>query len=175
MRKRVRVPGVLFAFFALVAVLLVWAVQKPAPLQTPTAEQFRQAFPGDARRVLETGPSFVLYALDPHPFVREKEAFHGFGVWGKTRVTDPNERAVLLAALYDGVARSDQTMAACFNPRHGVRVTQNKRTLDLVICFECRQFAVYDGGKKTLAATSGTPRAVFDRVLDQAGVRRFPR
>lgn len=52
--------------------------------------------------MLETAPSFVLYSLNPSPFVQEKEAFHGFGVRGKMRVTDSGERAGLLAALRRG-------------------------------------------------------------------------
>lgn len=34
-------------------------------------------------------------------------------------------------------------MAACFDPRHGVRAVHGGHTVDLVICFECLSLKVY--------------------------------
>ena len=80
-------------------------------------------------------------------------------------------RKKLVAAFEKGIEDSDGTIAACFNPRHAMRVTHNGKTPDFVICFECVQVYVFLGKEhmKTLL-TTGSPQAAFDRVLKEAKV-----
>lgn len=142
---------------------------KARSLRRPTDTQLRAAFPGDSRQVLEQSQQFTLLSLNPSPATFEKEAFHGFGVLGKTEVAEAKKRASLIAALDDGIARAQES-AACFNPRHGIRVVRDKKTVELVICFECMNFYVYANGNKSGGGISRDPQALFDRVLAEAGV-----
>src|SRR3954471_16183202 len=92
--------------------------------------------PADARAALEKADEWELYSLDP---ARQKDppkdAFHGWKVLGHTTVKDADARKKLLGDLEKGAQDKHGTVAACFNPRHGIRVTAGDKTIDLVICF----------------------------------------
>ena len=65
-------------------------------------------------------------------------------------------------------------MAACFNPRHGIRVTRNEKEADFVICFECAQVEVFgENYGRFLIANSAQP--LFDSVLRISGIPREDR
>jgi hypothetical protein len=135
--------------------------------------------PKAAAEALDQAESLEVYSLDPSR-VRPKpgeekedkrETFHGFRVYGKATVKDPDTRKKLVAAFKAGVEDSIGAAALCFNPRHGIRVTHNGKTFDFVICFECLQIRVYEGeteGKTVLTADS--PQPVFDKILREAKV-----
>jgi hypothetical protein len=76
------------------------------------------------------------------------------------------------ARTHDGRAfRNDGRVAACFNPRHGIRASREGKTIDLVICFECLQVYVYaEEGRQGSFLTTSSPQPVFDQVLREAGV-----
>lgn len=61
------------------------------------------------------------------------------------------------------------TGRACFNPRHGIRVSHNTKRTDFVICFECLQVKVHGEGQGDFLV-SDFPKAIFDKVLRDAGV-----
>ena len=66
---------------------------------------------------------------------------------------------------------SEGDAAACFNPRHGLRVTRNGKTIDFVICFECFQVKVFGGDKDEGGfRITDTPQPSFDKVLRDAKV-----
>jgi len=101
------------------------------------------------------------------------ESFHGYPVLGKVEVTDPVGRREVATALRAGL--SEREMArACFWPRHGVRVTEGGRTADYLICFECCQLEVYDGGSKKVWTTGRSPQGALNRYLTAAGLPLAP-
>ena len=62
--------------------------------------------------------------------------------------------------------------AACFIPRHGIRMTSGRDTVDLVICFECLSVNVYVNDKREKGfLTTRDPQPTFDAVLKAAGVK----
>jgi hypothetical protein len=128
--------------------------------------------PKDARAALEAAAEWELYSLDPTRLTDPpKDNFHGWKVLGKTAVKDADTRTTLLAALDKGARDNDGTVAACFNPRHGIRVKAGDRTIDLVICFECFSASVYAGEEKSGSfLTTGSPQPAFDKVLAEAKV-----
>lgn len=109
--------------------------------------------------------------------------FHGHGIIGQVALSG-EARAKLLASFYDGFTlpysppradgRTDlkQIGLGCFNPRHGIRAVSGGKTVDLLICFECRHVEVYENGKLIMRRDPGTDAAklYFDRVLTQARV-----
>lgn len=119
--------------------------------------------------------SVVLYSLEPSsPNGNAKpdaRAFHGHAILGELPINDPAQRKKLFAAFRRGVADHDGTLAACFTPRHGLRIVREKTTLDLVICFQCSQVKVYENGvpsETILISTS--PRTLFNDTLLDAGI-----
>ncbi|MDB5293445.1 MAG: hypothetical protein JWL69_4686 [Phycisphaerales bacterium] len=125
----------------------------------------------DQYEVLSLRPE--VFSLRPHP---EQPRFHGYEILGRMTVTDAATRQRLNAALQSGVRESDGRMMACFNPRHGIRVTRAGVTTDFAICFECRQIQVWRDGKEiAFFLTSESPQPVFDRVLQKANVPLAPK
>jgi hypothetical protein len=128
--------------------------------------------PADARAALEKAAEWELYSLDPSRFKDPpKDNFHGWKVLGMTTVKDADTRKALLAALDKGARDNDGTVAACFNPRHGIRVKAGDKTIDLVICFECFSASVFTGAERSGSfLTTASPQPALDRVLTAARV-----
>ena len=126
------------------------------------------------KALFEKADAIELYSLDPGADMKEpadaKKGFHGWKVLGKTTVKDAKTRKKLVAAMYQGLEASDGTAAKCFNPRHGVRVMADGKTVDAVICFECLQVQFFVGDASTTETTTDTPEKVFDEMLRDAGV-----
>jgi hypothetical protein len=53
----------------------------------------------------------------------------------------------------------------CFDPRHGLRVSIDGRTMDFLICFECQQVEAKGFGKIPGFSINGEAQPVFDAVL----------
>lgn len=163
---------------ACVLALLLFAVvrlrPKPVPpLETPTAQQMKTAFPGNSRTIFEQSDKFFLLSLDPSwdsLGKQGKNIFHGFRILGKTEVKDGQVRQNLRRLYYDGIADKNFS-AACFNPAHGIRATKGRSVLDLLICFHCSQVkVVFNGKDHGYVHWSSSHRAEFDEVLTQAKV-----
>lgn len=130
---------------------------------------------------LEGAARVELYALRPEPAQFEPAGdgtrrFHGYEVLGDAALTDPGLATQLAQLISRGLAESDGSAALCFNPRHGVRVVREGRTLDLVICYECKQIYVYDarvtnpnGYDEWLTAQSVEPEVT--RIFEGLGLK----
>src|SRR5438270_721857 len=129
------------------------------------------AVPAAAAEALAKPESVELLSLDPKLLTEKpKDDFHGWKVLGRTTVKDDATRKKLAADLATAAESSEGLAAACFNPRHGLRVTRNGKTVDFVICFECWQVKVYEGDKADGFLITDTPQPAFDKVLRDAGV-----
>jgi hypothetical protein len=134
------------------------------------------ALPGEAGTILARAGEVEVLSLEPGRFSPRgpEEAFHGFRVLGRTTVTGKARRQVV-RAIEEGIANSDGSVASCFNPRHAVRATYEGRTVELVLCFECKSLRIYlDGQLQPGPLTSASPQAVLDRILTEAGVPLAP-
>jgi hypothetical protein len=151
--------------FGIALLLLVW---------TGTACAQDKPASKDLKPLFEKAEAIELYSLDPGADVKEpidaKKGFHGWKVLGKTTVKDAKTRKKIVAAMYQGLEASDGTAAKCFNPRHGIRVTADGKTVDAVICYECLQVQFHAGDAAKTETTTATPEKVFDEVLRDAGV-----
>jgi hypothetical protein len=133
-----------------------------------------QKIPEPALTALGKGEKFELFSLSPEHFTEDKRPpnhFHGWEVLGSTKVEKADVRKQLVAALKKAAAENDGVAAACFNPRHGIRVVQEDKTIDLVICFECYSTTVYvDDVRKDSFLLTDSAKAAFDKVLQNAKV-----
>jgi hypothetical protein len=132
----------------------------------------RNKIPDDLRTALEKGDSFELYSLDPRRSEEKvKDGFHDWKVLGKTTIKDADTRKKLITAFQKGVAENKGEVAGCFNPRHGIRVTHDGKTIDFVICFECYSVAVHTGDKREAGfLVTDSPQPTFDAMLKEAKV-----
>src|SRR5262249_47490865 len=129
---------------ALVCGLLVVGVgvygqkDRPKALKTPDKQAFKMLFPADSREVFEKSEHFEVLSLDPQGFEMDTDAkgnplkpdqiFHQYPIISRVEIKDKKQKAALIAALYDGIARS-RTEAACFEPNHGLRAARGKKTV----------------------------------------------
>ena len=129
--------------------------------------------PPDVEQALDNPKTFKLFSLSPRRSVpglealaEDSEEFHGWRILGSKEIKDVDVRSKLIAAFKTGVAENNGTVADCFNPRHGIRVTHKGKAYDFVICFECYQVKCYMDEKATEdILISSSPQAVFDKIL----------
>ncbi len=142
---------------ALAAASTSTAVDKKEP-RLPTA----------VATALEKAGELELYSLDGD--LKQNGEWHGAKVLGKTTVKGADAKKVA-TGLAKGVADGDSG-AKCFIPRHGVRVTHDKKTYDLVICFECHWVYVYTDAddKPQRFATTGAAEKAINELLTAAKV-----
>jgi hypothetical protein len=98
------------------------------------------------------------------------DTFHDYPVLGKVDIASPKDRTAILVAVKKGISQSDGGEYKCFWPRHGVRLTQGGKTIEYLICFQCRQLDEFTEGRKTHKPTTEAAAAVLDKQLQSAGV-----
>lgn len=136
---------------------------------------FLQGLPSSVAKALLEAETFELLSLNPE-HNRPDADFHGYKVLGRTQITDPATRRKLYDALQTGASWNLTGTAKCFDPRHAIRVTAVDSTTDLLICFECLQVEVHSGAaQETKFIVNQKPEAVFDQVLQDAGVPLAPK
>jgi hypothetical protein len=152
-----------------------------APAAKPEAFTPRPpAVPAEFADALERGETLQLLSLFPYPRRHEEvlwkergydqgEVLGDYAVLGRTEL-EPTARRRLVNAFYKAVAESD-AMAACFEPRHAIRVRSEHATFEAVICFACGQVDVTKDGKPFggFSIALYVPRA-FDDPLRRAGI-----
>jgi hypothetical protein len=69
----------------------------------------------------------------------------------------------------DGRA-DDGSIAACFEPRHGIRAETEAGSVDFVICFQCLSMKIYHNGEASSALTASTPGDDLTRIWATAGL-----
>ena len=129
--------------------------------------------PRAAERVLRTPDRLELWSLEPEFIgMGATGAFQGWKGLGRISISTAEQRAKVVALLRRGIAESDGSVAACFDPRHGIRATSEDTVVDLVICFACLQIDVYVNNERLGhgVLTRGSPQEEFDRLLRYAGV-----
>jgi hypothetical protein len=133
--------------------------------------------PDAVRDVLRNADHFELLSLNPEGGpTREEGHFWGWRTLGSAAIESPSTRAEVLTALEQGIAENEGWVAACFDPRHGIRATRGDTSVDLVVCFECAQVYIYWGGKWAGSVlVTGSPESVLDRVLSASGVPLAPK
>lgn len=130
--------------------------------------------------ILAESDVWTIYALDPYPHEvppAEGRNFHGYNVRGEAELADSATRAEVAAALVAGMEANEGMVAACFDPRHGIRATTAAGTVDLVICFECLQVYVYeptDERRRGMELTTSDPKQTFNRVWRASGLDIAP-
>ena len=139
----------------------------------PASRAADNELPKEVRDAFEKATEYDLYSLDPSR-LRKKDAkdelFHDWKVLGKTRLKGDAAKKIR-AAIDKGRKDSDGSVAACFNPRHGVRIVHDKKTYDLVICYECLSANVFEGEKRLgQFLTARGPETTLNKTLEDARV-----
>ena len=148
----------------------------PSPPNRPSLEELKRNLLRDnktaaknLRAVDVSKAQVILYSLNPkgnedfQP--NTSTVFHGFPILGQAEIIDARDKAAMLTALASGIEKSDGTVAACFDPRHGLRVTTPSGELDLSICFECLQVYTFPGAQRV--TTTRKPSKSYNSLLEK--------
>ncbi len=132
------------------------------------------------KKTLEQGETFTLYRLRPQSEDGERETnergattaskklfFHTYeALWKPTPIRDVNVRSRILASIYRCIRDGDiAKSASCFNPRHAIHSQQGKRSVDIVLCFECGNGEIFVDDVKKDCAITDAPKALLDEAL----------
>ena len=139
-----------------------------------------EVIPLDDRSLLEQSSQMEIFALHPNRHSDEgkpkgaDDDFHGYRILDRARLDDAKERKRLVSLVYQGIDKSNGMVAACFDPRHGIRARNGDQVVDLVICYECLQIHLHrstDGdGADESALTSETVEPAVTRIFEAHGL-----
>ena len=164
--------------------LLACGTREPddsAPRDVVVPDGAKKRVPQEVRDFLAGANTLELVSLFPYSRGYDEklwdqrgyttgEKIDDYAVLGATTL-EPADRIRVLTEFYKGIAGNDDTVAACFNPRHALRARKGTAVVTAVICFECLQITFYKNGKRTGdALTTKDPRRLFNRVLKTAKV-----
>jgi hypothetical protein len=147
----------------------------PALLAAALLAPTNAKLPDAVEQALKSADAVEVWSIDPSQDAKPPDGFHGYKILGKT-IVKGDDASKAVAAVLQAVADSDGTEADCFEPRHGLRVTRDDKTYDLVICFHCQSIQVYAGDKMISAVpTTRSAAPVLDKILKDAGVPLAPK
>ncbi len=132
----------------------------------PTEEQITEAFPSNSYQTFSNGKKLTLYSIEPFKKFENSEKFLNYSVISKSEIHDGSFQKFLKHAFLNDASTTLQG-AACFNPRHGLRISDGSETLDILICYECGNFATIFGDKKGEGNLIGTSKALLDNALEK--------
>jgi hypothetical protein len=123
---------------------------------------------------------FELLSIDPSEINSQQqppelEVFHRYRVLGKTTIGDQAMRQVLISALNRSIAKSLGGGMHCFNPRHAIHAVHGRKSIDVLICFECGYLAIQiDADRLPMETIARGEQPVFDGMLTAANVPLAP-
>jgi hypothetical protein len=141
-----------------------------------------ERLPAQVESVLRGAQKLELYALDPEPIpqkdVDEKNSnqLHGYAITSRATLTDAKARQELVDLVVRGIRESDGRVAACFNPRHGIRAELDSKHVELVICYECLSMSIHgnvlgSGVERASELTASSVEPAVTRIFTTAGLR----
>jgi hypothetical protein len=121
------------------------------------------ALPAEAQKALHSGGPAIVYSLEPWSDPKKNVArLHGFEILGQSELTSVQESSAV-TAFDTAIAGFDGMVAACFDPRHAIRIQANGHTYDFLLCYSCHQVEVYrDEELLGGAGAAGSPKVLND-------------
>jgi hypothetical protein len=144
---------------ALITAAIVAAAAQAAEPKNP--------LPREVFKALTEGTDFGVLSLDPEGVFAVPVG--GWKVLAQNFVQDAAVRKEVVEAVKKSVEEGKGS-ASCFNPRHAVSASYEKKKYVLIICFECSEMLVYVGGEeKYRMPVSDSAKTVLDKILSGPG------
>lgn len=141
--------------------LLILSILAPGLV---VASEPANALPGEATQALHSNGRAVLYSLEPWGRSAEKEIarLHDYEILGQADLSAA-QRSIAVRAFDAAIAGWDGAIAACFDPRHALRIQFDGRTYDFLLCYSCQQMQVFRDGKPFAdVGAAGSPDVLND-------------
>ncbi|MBM3991405.1 MAG: hypothetical protein FJ298_10430 [Planctomycetes bacterium] len=120
--------------------------------------------------------SMEIFAIDPHSAfdgpIEGADRLRGCRVLARAKVELGADRAALACLVAEGLSASDGTVAACFLPRHGVRVETAGKAHEIVVCYECLTLRAWapDATECLTIPTSNHVAAALTALFERHGL-----
>jgi hypothetical protein len=127
--------------------------------------------PEMAEQLLSAG-EITLFSLDPEQSkteVEKSDAFQGYPVYGKVRITDLARKSEIIEAIIKGTDHNTGVESLCFTPHHGLRIVSRGKTFDYSLCFQCCKLYYHATGE--FYFISGTPMETLNQAMREAGIQ----
>lgn len=132
---------------------------------------FEKAFPTNSLNIFTNCQSMVVYSLDSSKVLSVGQGFHQWRVVNTVSVKHTAIQNQIVTNVLAEIKNSERGIPpTCFKPRYGIRVTQGKKTLDLVICFECGHLYTFVDGAHGYAIFLGNKQlhSLLDHILTRS-------
>lgn len=115
------------------------------------------AFPGDLLTPLENPERITFYTLaeefELEDQLSESEIqalpeFHGYRILGTAELSLATSGQTAIDSLRKAVREGAPMSVECFFPHHGIRVEGGGHVTEILVCFECTNFAVFPDGPR---------------------------
>lgn len=127
-------------------------------------DQKAKAFPENSYQIFQKSDKLTLYALNPDGKSESAENLRGFSVITKNEIKIKSHQDLLKRSFLRSII-SETAKNECFKPRQALQISDGKRTLDLIISFECGNFISYFGDKKGEGKISRSAELLFNQTL----------
>jgi hypothetical protein len=124
----------------------------------------------------------LLYSIDPSPGESGSgPMFHGHRILEQAPLKEVQAIKAfeeIRTSARRWISSSRREEYACFDPRHGIRVSKNSQAFDLLICYECGKAVVYQARRNDTqalqsiyfeAAKKGPSPQTLNDILSVAG------
>jgi hypothetical protein len=127
--------------------------------------------PSEAADALHASSKVILYSLEPWNLATTNDiTLHRYKILGQVTL-DGKEAATAITAFESSISKRKHFFhAACFDPRHALRVTVNGQTYDFLLCYACGYLYVYHGDKVIVMLDSGGSPKVLNSLLTAAKI-----
>lgn len=121
-----------------------------------------------------------VWSLDPSvaPSREIKKAhtqsivFHDFHVLGREVLKDQEAGQKLLLSVALAISKGPDETYECFEPRHGLRIYNQKGFIDLALCFSCLNGVIYEGNEEHSFSTTADAEKDFDELFGLLGLKK---
>ncbi len=131
------------------------------------------------QRAMKAVRLIEVWSIDPRVEVEKSvpdsarhHPFHGFHVIGREEIRNKVEIAELLHAIIISIAEAPEESADCFEPRHGLRIYEDKGFVDLLLCYSCENGQIFEAKEVGWFATGKSAEAKFDAVFKKLKLRK---
>ncbi len=134
------------------------------------AKAEKNEVPPEVVKALHAPDKVTLYSLEPWEQPTDKdEKLHGFKILGQSEL-DAKQTVIAVREFETAVSGWDGAIAMCFDPRQALRVSANKHTYDLLLCYACHQLYIYrDGESMAQLGAHGSSKILKD-LLTEVGL-----
>jgi hypothetical protein len=158
------------------------ACTKTPPSNGPLTgkELLNSVLTADMQQILLHPDEVEIFTIHPDPNNKDEvlykviDRFHGYGVLGQATLEDKVTCELLGSSLVNAIKQGRDDGVLCFEPRHAIRAKRGWSSVDVVVCFHCRNAYVFDSERKSDVVVDIKALASWKRVFAEHKLPLYP-